>query len=76
MQPLLYHEAQIDQKPKLVFCVELRQIHVLHFICCLDKEAADLLSSVLAFYAVVVQHVRQAVHRDTDFLQVWVDELF
>ena len=63
VQRLICHVVQIDQKPELDIGVELRQIHVPHFIPCLDKEAA-------------VQHVERAVHRDAYFRQVWVEVLF
>ena len=76
VQCLICHGAQIDQKPELVIGVELRQIHVLRFIFCLDNEAAGLRPNVLAFDATVVQHVGRAVHRDADFRQVWVEVLF
>ena len=76
MQRLICHGAQIDQKPELVIGVEVRQIHALLFIFCLDKEAAGLRLNVLAFDATVVQHVGRAVHRDADFLQVGVEVLF
>ena len=76
VQRLICHGAQIDQKPELVIGVELRQIHVLRFIFCLDKEAAGLRPNVLAFDAAVIQHVGRAVHRDADFLQVRVEVLF
>ena len=72
VQCLICHGAQIDQKPELVISVELRQIHVWRFIFCLDKEAAGLCPNVLAFDAVVVEHVGWAVHRDADFRQVRV----
>jgi len=41
---------------------------VLFFV--LDKEVAGLLPNVLAFDAVVVQHILAAVRRDADFRQV------
>ena len=63
MHRLICHGAQIDQKPKHVRGVELRHVHVRHYIFCLEKEAADLLPNVLAFNAVVVQHVGRAVQK-------------
>ena len=76
VQLLICYKAQIVQKPVLVFGVERRQIHVLRFTFCLSKEAADLLPNVLAFYAIVVQHVGRAVHLDADFRQVRVELLY
>lgn len=70
MQRMVCHGAQIDQKPELVLGVELLQIHVRRFVFCLDKEVAGLLPNVLAFDAVVVQHILAAVRRDADFRQV------
>ena len=63
MHFLTGHRAQIDQKPKLIFGVELLQSHMLCFVFFFDKEAADLPPSILAFDAVVVQHIRRAVYR-------------
>ena len=45
------HGAQIDEKPELIFGVELLQGHMLEFVFFFHKEAADLSPSVLAFYA-------------------------
>ena len=63
MHFLTGHRAQIDQKPKLIFRVELLQSHMLWFEFFSHKEAADLPPSILAFDAVVVQHIRRAVYR-------------
>ena len=76
VQRLILHGAQIDQKSELVIGVELQQIHVRRFTFCLGKEAGELLVNVLAFNAVVVQNVGQAVHRDADFCLVRVKVLF
>ena len=57
------HRAKIDQKPKLIFGVELQQSHVLGFVFFFHKEEADLCPSIPAFDAFVVQHIRRAVYR-------------
>ena len=57
------HRAQIDQKPKLIFGVELLQSHMLWFVFFFHKESADLCPSIPALDAVVVQHIRRAVYR-------------
>ena len=67
MHFLTGHRAQIDQKPKLVFGVELMQSHVLWFVFLFHEEAAGLPLCILAFDAVVVQHIRRAVYRHQDF---------
>ena len=67
MHFLTGHRAQIDQKPKLIFGVELLQSHMLRFVFFFHKEAAGLPPSILAFDAVVVQHIRRAVYRHKDF---------
>ena len=63
MHFLTGHRAQIDQKPKLIFSVELLQSHMLWFVFFFHKEATDLCSSIPAFDAVVAQHIRRAVYR-------------
>ena len=63
MHFLTSHRAQIDQKPKLIFGVELLRSHMLWFVFFFHKEAADLPPSILAFDAVVVKHIRRAVYR-------------
>ena len=62
MHFLTGHRAQIDQKTKLIFGVELLQSHMLWFVFFFDKEAADLCPSIPAFDAAVVQHIRRAVY--------------
>ena len=70
MHFLTGHRAQTDQKPKLIFGVELLQSHVLRFVFFFHKEAAGLSPSILAFDAVVVQHIRRAVYCHKDFIEV------
>ena len=54
MHFLAGHRAEIDQKPKLVFGVELLQSHMLGFVFFFHKESTDLCPSILAFDAIVV----------------------
>ena len=68
MHFLTGHRVQIDQKPKLIFGIELLQSHMLGFVFFFHKEAADLCPSIAAFNAVVVQHIRRAVYRHWDFI--------
>ena len=63
MHFLTGHRAQIDQKPELISGVVILQSHMLWFVFFFHKEAAGLPPSILAFDAVVVQHVRRAVYR-------------
>ena len=55
------HRAQINQNPKRIASVELLQIHVFSFIFFFHKEAAGLFPHVLAFDAIVAQHVGRTV---------------
>ena len=73
---LASHGVQIDKKPELIFGIELLQSHMLGFVFFFHKEAADLFPSVPAFDAVVLHHIRRAVYRHGDFIQVRKDELF
>ena len=70
------HRAQIDQKPKLVFGVELLQSHMLWFVHFFHEKAAGPSSRILALDAVVVQHVRRAVYCHQDFFEVRKDVFF
>ena len=63
-------ERRSIRSPYLLSCVERLQIHVLRFIFSFHEEAADLAPSVLAFYSIVINHVRRTVDRYGDFFQV------
>ena len=76
MHFLTSHRAQIDQKPELIFGVELLQSHMLGFVFFFHKEAGDRSPNVPAFDAFVIQHIRRAVYRQCDFIQVRKDEFF
>ena len=49
---------------------------MLEFVFFFHKESADLSLRVPAFNAVFVQHIKQAIYRHWDFIQVRKDELF
>ena len=51
------HRAQIDQKPELIFGLDLIQRQLLWFVFFFHEEAAGLPPGILAFNAVVVQHI-------------------
>ena len=59
MHFLTGHRAQIDQKPKLIFGVELLQSHMLMFVFLFHKKAVSLPASILSFNAVVEQDFRR-----------------
>ena len=54
---LACHGAKVDQKAKLIVCVELLHIHLLGLVFFFHKKAADLAPNVTSFDSVVVQHV-------------------
>ena len=70
------HRARINQKPKLIFAIELLQSYMLWFVFYFHEKAADLAPSIPAFDAVVVQHIRRAVYRHREFFQARKDEFF
>ena len=70
------HCAKIDQKAELIVDVALLHIHVLSLELFFHEEAADLVPNIPTFNAVVVKHVRRAVYRDADFLDVRKDVFF
>ena len=70
MHFLAGHGAQIDQKPKLVFRVELLKGHELGFGILFHEEAAHFTPNVQNLDVVVAQHVGKAVYRDVNFLNV------
>ena len=57
MHFLASHRAKIDQKPEIIFGVELFQSHVLGFVLFFHEESAYFAPNVSTFDAVVVQHV-------------------
>ena len=76
MHFLTGHRVQIDQKPELIFGVELLQSHMLGFVFFFHKDAADLSPIVPAFDAAVMQYIGRAVYCHGDFVQVRKDEFF
>ena len=73
---LVRHGPQINQKPELVPCVKLCQIHVFRFVCWFGEEGVNLLPDVFGADFLVVNPVWRAVDCDADFHQVRVAELF